>query len=176
MATNVYIHHILSHSDPHFMGVFSSDTIPDHLSKNERFNIIVNLSKREELGTHFICIIRFPKKVFYIDPFGGACFIPKICTFLHNLNIKIYYQVKPVQHITSNFCGFFTIYFCLLYSYGLQRTTKYLLLSHNLNKNDELVISHICHIINNIFHYSSTLFFWKCFSKKMSRARSKYRS
>ena len=51
-----------------FRGTFSIDKIPTF--KDEKFSIIVNLSKENEKGTHFIGISSSKDTIIYFDSYG----------------------------------------------------------------------------------------------------------
>ena len=78
--TNIAIDQILS-SCGTFYGTFSADSIPRELATRTRFSIICNLSKINEVGTHFVTIIVYEKCVLYIDSFGLPCFNSNIKEF-----------------------------------------------------------------------------------------------
>lgn len=170
MTTNIYIDNILSNVSTDFKGVFSSNNIPLSLVKESCFNIVVNLSQKNEIGSHFICIIRHPKKVMYIDPLGGKCFIPEICTFLLMLQVPISYQKHAVQDINSNFCRFYTIYFCLLHNCKKDfNIKKYSLYKHNVIRNDKRVIDHICALIKKTLNYARSTSFSRLVARSPKR-------
>ena len=60
--TNHYIERFLYNRSKTFKGVFSSDTLPKF--KND-FTLISNLSKKNEVGTHFVCIAYKKGKLYY---------------------------------------------------------------------------------------------------------------
>ena len=53
-----------------FDGIYSSDSIPHHLTKKVHFTIICNLSPSNQIGSHFITIKAYPSYILYIDSIG----------------------------------------------------------------------------------------------------------
>jgi hypothetical protein len=138
-----------------FRGIYSANSIPQKkLLSLPRFSIILNLSKMEEKGTHFICIIKVSNKdCFYLDPlalnFTLNSFIP---SFIDRLKCKRLYSLKtPIQSINSTYCGWFGIYFCMLFdSYfdevSLLPITKFSAKSPHMN--DEICLQNIRSLIS----------------------------
>lgn len=116
MTTNIFLDSILFQHSKFFKGTFASDNIPNKLRNNKkRFSIICNLSNHNEPGTHFIAIIKLKKKIYYIDPLGFECFEQNILHFLKSFNIKIYHNNKAIQGDDSNLCGYYCIFFIILF-------------------------------------------------------------
>jgi len=104
---NFFIASVLKRKCLHFKGVYSADNIDMSLSELESFNIVCNLSNFGENGTHWISIIASPTFIMYIDPLGIQCFNDKIYDFLISCNRSLFFNIKTIQPIKSNFCGFF---------------------------------------------------------------------
>ena len=51
-----------------FHGTYSIDNIPT--IKNNNFSIIINLSKQNKKGSHFVAIFNKKNKMIYFDSFG----------------------------------------------------------------------------------------------------------
>ena len=66
--SNMYIDNLMEKISSSFRGTFSIDKIP--MFKEEKFSIIVNLSKENEKGTHFIGISVSENVVVYFDSYG----------------------------------------------------------------------------------------------------------
>ena len=66
--SNVYIDHLMNKISSSFRGTFSIDNIPTF--DDESFSVIVNLSKENEKGSHFIAISSSKNKIVYFDSFG----------------------------------------------------------------------------------------------------------
>ena len=60
--SNVYLNNLLTPYCKYFKGVFSCNTIPN-FSKNQKFSCIINLSKENEEGTHYVSIFYDTKKL-----------------------------------------------------------------------------------------------------------------
>ena len=66
--SNMYIDNLMEKISSSFRGTFSIDKNP--MFKNENFSIIVNLSKENEKGTHFIGISLLKNVIVYFDSYG----------------------------------------------------------------------------------------------------------
>lgn len=104
MVSNYYIDDVLK-SFKNFRGTFSSNNIP-LLGKNEC--VICNLSKVEEEGTHFICLINKHNTLYFFDslnlPFIPNDIVNNFEYYSNTCNIS-----KQIQHYNSSFCGFYCI-------------------------------------------------------------------
>ena len=107
---------------PYFLGVFSIDNFPKKL--NERFCFISNMSKSNEIGTHWISCIKSEKKTIEIfDSLGTKIDILK--PFLKfKGNPTILYNDCAFQSVTSNTCGYFAITFLVERSFNLDLKYK----------------------------------------------------
>ena len=141
-VTNLFINNLLFKFSKTYKGCFSSDNFPKNLKPP--FSIIINLSKHNKPGTHFICIIENKKQIFYFDSFGINCFVPSICNFLLSKQKEIVQNIKSIQHQNSLFCGFFCILFVLFMEKNKFDLTKFQnKFSTNLIKNDYACINEI---------------------------------
>ena len=68
MELVLYIDTLIEKISSSFRGTFSIDKIP--MFKEEKFSIIVNLSKENEKGTHFIGISVSKNAVVYFNSYG----------------------------------------------------------------------------------------------------------
>lgn len=125
-----------------YKGVFSSNNIPSFLSSYSQFSIVVNFSPRGEKGSHFISIICEKDKVIYIDSLGLPCLVPSIKTFLSSLNRSIFWNCRTIQSNSSNFCGFYCMFFILYYSLKSNQRFK-IYFSNELELNDEKCVLYI---------------------------------
>lgn len=95
-----------------FKGVFACDTLPSKISCPAVF--IVNLSRKNEAGSHWVSIyMNQNSECYYFDSFG---FPPKnkfIIMFLKKHAKRIYYNKRQIQHITSIKCGKYCCLFCI---------------------------------------------------------------
>jgi hypothetical protein len=131
-----------------FEGVFSADTIPEEkLLKLSRFSIVVNLSSAEEKGSHFVCIVKLSEKeCLYLDPLAlNFTLHAYIVPFLERIQCgRLFSLSKPVQARESNKCGWFTIYFCMLFdsNYDVEiPLVKFV--TKSLEKNDAVCLKNI---------------------------------
>ena len=114
----------------YFKGVFSADNIPN---LKPPFSIIVNLSKYNEIGSHFVTILADKKCICYIDTFGISCFINSIYQFLHSFELNIFYNISTIQNIQSQGCGYYCILFVLYYENIIKNPIQWNLKHTNLN-------------------------------------------
>ena len=110
--SNVYIDKIMKKFSKIYGGCYSVDNFPKNLKPP--FCIIINLSKHNKPGTHFVSVLQTTTKTFYFDSFGIVCFVNNICNFIEKNHSVIYQNLKTIQHHNSLFCGFF----CMLFSFS----------------------------------------------------------
>lgn len=128
-----------------FYGIFSSDNIPVDICQMESFSIICNLSRKNEIGTHFVTIIKNKKIILYLDPlalyitlnndidnFIAKCKPDKICKL-----------TKAIQHMNSWYCGYFNMFFLLFFNTTVSCKKLYC-----FNEKDLLLNDCIC--LNNL--------------------------
>lgn len=125
---------------PHFVGVYSIDTFPKKL-KNRTF-FITNLSKSNELGTHWITIIKSePQLIEIFDSLGTKIELLKPYLKFHKKPVVIYNE-GAFQLSTSASCGFFAIMFAVERCFNFDLKFKKLLaeiFSPNVEINEKLV-------------------------------------
>ena len=144
--TNRYIERLMDKFKTNFQGVFSSDDIPFFPQLNVSF--ICNLSKRNELGTHFIAVYVDKNYIFYFDPFGIECYVQSICKYLKYYNIDIVHSLLSIQHPTSLHCGYFCIGFILALNNGYSISNYHKIFNDkNLHLNDEIISDFIVNMI-----------------------------
>jgi len=149
MVTNIYIDSVMREIRG-FQGTFSSNNAPK--LKNMQ-SAILNFSKYNEAGTHFIAIYNFKNKCLYFDPLCiNESFIPnEIKKYLKKYNNFLNIS-KKIQNNHSEFCGFF----CMLFIISLSISKKYLFhiltkFKNDSRKNDSFCIFHLEKAINNYF-------------------------
>lgn len=143
--TNFEINNALKPICNSFNGVFSSDTIPSNIVNG---SIICNLSRADQFGTHFVTVIIKPTHILYIDTFGIPCHIAGIRNFMTSFNRPIYYNATQIQALSSAYCGYFAMLFCLQNDY---EHISSLAFSTNLRDNDHICIQYLnqyLHAIN----------------------------
>jgi len=131
----------------HFLGTFPCDILPD-VHKQSCFSLIINLSKHNTLGSHFICIFADKTNILYFDPLGNKCTNKYILKFIHEnrKKRKLKLKFKKIQSDKSIYCGFFCLAFLL---------SKHLNITHKIffsrfdNKNYESNDDYVISFINN---------------------------
>jgi len=106
-----------------FEDVFSADTIPASLLQQRGGGgggggkvCIVNLSKADDAGTHFIALHILPEKIVIYDSLhlNLNLFSPALWKHLKRSKKSLVSGMKyPLQTVQSQFCGFYCIYFTL---------------------------------------------------------------
>lgn len=95
-----------------FDNVYSLDEIPRGL-KLRKF-IIVNLSKKSEIGTHWIVIIRSHKEIYEIFNSLGFDNLDIILPYMQiRTKADIVFNPQQYQSSNSSTCGLFCIYFAI---------------------------------------------------------------
>ena len=84
--SNLYIENILLPRTSTFLGVFSCDKIPRSLCNKRKFSVIVNLSKFNQKGTHWVAIFRDQSKLIYYDAVGLPLINKDITRFLKSFD------------------------------------------------------------------------------------------
>ena len=108
----------------HFKGVFSRDSLPNQIKKNECG--IVNLDSKIGPGTHWVAYLNSKEKVEYFDSFGLE--MPfEVAQYLDTSGKQIYYSGDEIQERDSVLCG----YWCLYYLLERQNGVSMLNVIHN---------------------------------------------
>jgi hypothetical protein len=148
--TNIFIANFMREKSNcrNFEGVFSADTIPEErLLKLARFSIIANLSKAKEKGTHFVCVMKLSEdSCLYLDPLAlNFTLHSHIKKFIGRLQCgQPLILAKPVQAVMSTKCGWFTIYFCMLFDSAFNLNAALVKFSSKtLLKNDHVCLKNI---------------------------------
>jgi len=139
-----------------FLDVFSADTIPTRTLRAKEGDkvCIVNLSKLDEIGTHFITLHIRPKDIIIYDSLdlNLKIFSPTLWNHLRRGKKRLVNGIgRQLQPEDSQFCGFYCIYFTLLISEdqfsnrkGLVRFKK-----NPVKKNDDIVMRNIKTLLLN---------------------------
>ena len=119
--SNSFLEKFLSTKCNNFVGVYSVDTVPRNLWGKSCCGII-NLSKADHPGSHFIAIfINERNELWYFDSFA----LPPPMLNYHLMRFlkkwierkKIKYALpRPIQDFDSLFCGWYAAAFCLYVS------------------------------------------------------------
>lgn len=150
MTTNTYLNELLFPLCKSYRGCFSSDNIPPY--ENNGINtFIVNLSKQDEIGTHFVCLVIKPNVVYYFDSFGKKCGNEDILKYISNLDYKVYFNGLKIQHPKSLMCGFYCALVVLVNDErcNFKKDIKFSTQESSLLKNDSLCLSYIKRALKN---------------------------
>lgn len=127
-----------------FIGCYPVDLQPKNLKKE--FSIIFNLSKHNELGTHFVAISNQKNTFVYFDSLGKPCTNNMLKSFIKaNIKRKEYsYNRKKVQSDGSTFCGIFCLGFLLSQENKIPMNEfMKIFCKTNLRLNDEIILDFI---------------------------------
>jgi hypothetical protein len=129
-----------------YKGAYFKDNIPAHLG--ESFAIIINLSLSNQLGTHWVSIIKYPNALYYFDSLGKDPMSDKYLNkFLSFQNVSFFFNISQIQSSNSTVCGIYCTVFLTLVK-DLNSYKEYLsLFNNNLNRNDVVV----CKLFENYF-------------------------
>lgn len=148
MTTNVYLNDLLFPVCSNYGGCFSCDNIPE-IEQNQHINYILNLSKVNEPGSHFVALIIKKDLVYYFDSFGQKCTNPQILSYMARLSRDITYNSIKVQDLDSKMCG----YYCALMmlrndsNCTLKSDIPFYTDKDKLSLNDKLCIDYICNTL-----------------------------
>lgn len=121
-----------------FKGVFACDSLPKIFSLPAAF--IVNLSKHDSRGTHWVALhIDRTGVAEYFDSFGLPPSQNDILKFIQSNCKRISFNGKQIQHITSNKCGKYVILFILCKMLGKSVREVFGKFSSNLSVNDIVI-------------------------------------
>jgi len=126
-----------------FLGSFPCDLTPK-VNRKTNFSLILNLSKYNEKGTHFVAIFADEKKILYFDPLGNKCENKDIIKFIteNKKNRKVLKKFPKIQSDDSIFCGFYCLGFLLAMTQNKKNFFKHFPNTPSL-KNDSIVIKFI---------------------------------
>ena len=133
---NIYVQNLGHHCLRKFCGVFACDMIST--VKLERGNsVIVNLSKSDKPGSHFVAIYRLTDSgnYLYFDSYGLKCWNEDLLNYFKDQDLHhIIYSNRRIQSwIGSYFCGYFCIAALIYLELG-----KSMFEFHNLFNNIDL--------------------------------------
>lgn len=100
------------HTARHFKGVYARDEFPAApLVPGGIY--VCNLSRRNEVGTHWVLIYISPENVIlYFDPEGQPAFLPEFLSVFNKYAYYVYNSVR-IQSVRSRACGLFCVYFAI---------------------------------------------------------------
>ena len=92
----------------HFRGVYSRDTLPKTMRKNECG--IVNLDSQIGPGTHWVCYRNIDQYCEYFDSFGLP--MPEdVLAYMRTDGEQIIYSGDEIQERDSVLCGYWCLYY-----------------------------------------------------------------
>lgn len=85
------------------------DTLPANGPRNNE-SLIVNMDQQSNYGTHWTCLLKRERKVYYFDSFGN---LPPPLEVIRYLGpaVKIFYNTERYQQFNTYNCG----HLCLEY-------------------------------------------------------------
>ena len=135
-----------------FCGVFSSNSIPPHLHQHVNFSIIVNLSRRNEKGTHFIVIIKRNNTLLYLDPLALYINLNNdINNFIKDCECNVIKLTHAIQDMRSWYCGYHCMFLMLFFNKTIQCHNKLIKFEEkDLLKNDCICLHNLMIMFNEI--------------------------
>ena len=127
-----------------FVGCFAADELSNLMVKSPCF-LIVNLDKRNMVGSHWIAVGVFKNKLEIFDPLGFDLFSwPKIsCDLLHFLHKYSFSRKvlvsKRIQASKSQNCGLYCIYYVIRRRFQSFKSLQSIF-SSNFSLNDSILI------------------------------------
>ena len=109
MLVTYQIDNFLRKND-NYLGTFPLDRLPD-LPKKFPKSIIINTDQSNKPGDHWIAIVLTEKHAYYFDSFGLGIVDQEIQQFLLPRYSSIIFNSLSIQHILSDKCGYYCIYF-----------------------------------------------------------------
>ena len=109
MLVTYQIDNFLRKND-NYLGTFPLDRLPD-LPKKFPKSIIINTDQSNKPGDHWIAIVLTEKHAYYFDSFGLGIVDQEIQQFLLPRYSNIIFNSLCIQHILSDKCGYYCIYF-----------------------------------------------------------------
>lgn len=124
MVSNLYLNRVL-YFLREFKGTFSCNNLPPFTPTEKREFFIVNLSKAEEKGSHFIYLEKYNDILFYWDPLGISLHNPHIVNFLEKSKLSRVISISnTVQHINSISCGLFCLILGIVFTKIIENRTN----------------------------------------------------
>ena len=139
MLMTFQIDHLLGKND-NYLGTFPLDRLPD-LPKKFPKSIIINTDKSNRPGDHWIAIVLTEKHAYYFDSFGLGIVDQQIQQFLLPRYSSIIFNSLCIQHILSDKCGYYCIYFVQnVHNYKSYYKFLFHFMIDNLKQNDCIVM------------------------------------
>lgn len=142
MTSNFFLNDLLLRN-PEYVGTYSCNNIP--IPRNSRNFMVINLSKVNTPGSHFVSMYIFRNKqnkwlIEYMDPLGAHCTNSDILFFMKNYCTHYKYLKFPIQPIFSVRCGLYCAGFVISRIMKKSSINKYAnIFSNDLKHNDEII-------------------------------------
>lgn len=141
--TNGYLQDLTQRFDVKgFLGVFPCDLLPKRLKSSEC--VIVNTHPHRKNGEHYVCVKQTNGGCAYFDP---LCLDPTLAFPEMSKHLRIYAPLRPVlsrpvQHLSSKFCGLYCLDYLLSTTKGFEKMKreKY---GADLLQNDYLCVQNV---------------------------------
>lgn len=145
--SNIYIDRVLTVANvKDYVGVFSIDNLPLSLRKKDRAIFIINLSpSHQRKGSHFIAVLKRGKSAKIYDSLKLPNYPSLLDRYFRKKKGERMTQglTKPVQSLSSSYCGFFCIYYALKLDSTYSKITTTPFKTRMLEKNDAICIKNI---------------------------------
>ena len=106
-----------------FLGCFAKDLIPQQkICNSEYCMLVINLDESSEPGSHFVAMVKHKNNLFLYNSFGTAYYHevalePWLSTFVKSCKLKLWKNKIQHQSTKSNVCGYFCIWFLLMFHF-----------------------------------------------------------
>lgn len=126
-------------NNPTFIGVFAIDTLPQKIQPNQ--SMIINLNTSKQSGSHWVTVYCGNRYCEYFDSFGIIP-PPEIRKMCYTSGLPCVYSTNSIQNLNSILCGYFSIYYILMRSQGIDMyDIIYEFDIDNEKQNDKLVMN-----------------------------------
>lgn len=95
-----------------FLGAYALDQIPDDKHFKINHSIIFNLDKADQIGSHWLALVRLSQKDFDLFDSQGVKF-ENLKPFLKFKNASFNFNSEAFQMSSTNSCGLFASYFII---------------------------------------------------------------
>jgi hypothetical protein len=151
--SNFYIESILNKFHlPIWDGVLSCDQIEFTFNLLRDFILVVNFAKSTQEGIHFVCVFQIREKLYLFDSLATPDnLLPQPLKKLMTTKRGSKILEFPIQHLFSEYCGFYCIYCVLWLSLPKEEQRAHFspttFSRQDLFSNDTLCISYIVKMI-----------------------------
>ena len=150
-VSNIYIEEVLLPRTKYFKGCYACNEIPTFLRHEKKFSVIINLSRANEKGTHWVAVYKDHGTLIYYDPVGFPLINSDIKLFLNSISQEHQHNLFEYQCIYSKLCGYFVMLFTLLLERDMSFTQFRNLFSNKCAKNNRIVIDLLKYTIEQLY-------------------------